>query len=59
MEKIYVVNDLVKKDYILKNKEEKVLTKSEFIDKYYYNYEDAILKIMHDYNKNFRYSRRI
>ena len=25
MEKIYIVNDLVKKDYILKNKDEKVL----------------------------------
>ena len=31
MEKIYIVNDLVKKDYILKNKDEKVLTKKEFI----------------------------
>ena len=59
MEKIYVVNDLVKKDYILKNKEEKVLTKSEFIDKYYYNYEDAILKIMHDYNKNYEVAKEI
>ena len=35
MEKIYIVNDLVKKDYILKNKDEKVLTKKEFINKYY------------------------
>ena len=59
MEKIYVVNDLVKKDYILKNKEEKVLTKSEFIDKYYYNYEEAILKIMHDYNKNYEVAKEI
>ena len=57
MEKIYIVNDLVKKDYILKNKDEKVLTKKEFINKYYYNYEDSILKIMNDYNKNYEVAK--
>jgi hypothetical protein len=59
MEKIYIVNDLVKKDYILKNKDEKVLTKKEFINKYYYNYEDSILKIMNDYNKNYEVAKEI
>ena len=59
MEKIYIVNDLVKKDYILKNKDEKVLTKKEFINKYYYNYEDSILKIMNDYNKNYEVAKEM
>ena len=59
MEKIYVVNDLVKKEYILKNKDEKVLTKTEFINKYYYNYEDSILKIMNDYNKNYEVAKEM
>ena len=59
MEKIYIVNDLVKKDYILKNKDEKVLTKKEFINKYYYNYEDSILKIMNDYNKNYKVAKEM
>lgn len=59
MKKIYIVNDLVKKDYILKNKDEKVLTKKEFINKYYYNYEDSILKIMNDYNKNYEVAKEM
>lgn len=59
MEKIYIVNDLVKKGYILKNKDEKVLTKKEFINKYYYNYEDSILKIMNDYNKNYEVAKEM
>ena len=59
MKKIYIVNDLVKKDYILKNKAEKVLTKKEFINKYYYNYEDSILKIMNDYNKNYEVAKEM
>ena len=59
MEKIHIVNDLVKKDYILKNKDEKVLTKKEFINKYYYNYEDSILKIMNDYNKNYEVAKEM
>ena len=59
MEKIYIVNDLVKKDFILKNKDEKVLTKKEFINKYYYNYEDSILKIMNDYNKNYEVAKEM
>lgn len=59
MEKIYIVNDLVKKDYILKNKDYKVITKRDFINKYYYNYEDSILKIMKDYNKNYEVAKEM